>query len=173
MNLYFLRHGIAVDPSEPGFGKDAERPLTPKGKRRLRQIAEAMGALNISFDLILSSPYVRAKQTAEVVAKTLKRWKKLKFSDELTPGGNPKALIQQLNELRPTPENILLVGHEPYLSKLIALLTAGTTNMEIDLKKGSLCKLETESLHYARCATLVCLLAPRHLVLMIGKRPAR
>jgi phosphohistidine phosphatase len=173
MNLYFLRHGIAIDPSAPGIAKDAERPLTPKGRRRLRQIAEAMGALKISFDVVLSSPYVRAKQTAEIVVKTLKHRKKLKFSDELTPGGNPKSLIQQLNDLRPKPKNILLVGHEPYLSKLIALLTAGNTNMEIDLKKGSLCKLETDSLRYARCATFVCLLAPRHLALMTGKRAAR
>jgi phosphohistidine phosphatase len=173
MNLYLLRHGIAVDPSKPGIARDAERPLLPKGKRRLRQIAEAMGALGISFDVILSSPYERAKQTAEIVAKSLKRRKRLKFSDELTPGGNPKSLIQQLNELRPKPKNILLVGHEPYLSKLIALLTAASTNMEIDLKKGSLCQLETEALRYGRCATLVCLLAPRHLVRMTGKRPAQ
>jgi len=173
MNLYLLRHGIAVDPSAPDFANDSERPLTPKGKRRLRQIAGAMVALKISFDVILASPYVRAKQTAEIVAKTLKCRKKLKLTDELTPGGNPKALIQQLNELRPKPKNILLVGHEPYLSKLIALLTAGNTSMEIDLKKGSLCKLEAEALRYARCATLVCLLAPRHLLLMTGKRPAR
>jgi phosphohistidine phosphatase len=173
MNLYLLRHGIAVDPSLPGFAKDAERPLTPKGRRRLRQIAGAMVALKNSFDVILSSPYVRARQTAEIVAKTLKWRKKLGFTDELAPGGNPKLLIQQLNELRPRPKNILLVGHEPYLSKLIALLTTGNTNMEIDLKKGSLCKLETETLRYGRCATLVCLLAPRHLVLMTGKIPAR
>jgi phosphohistidine phosphatase len=173
MNLYLLRHGIAVDPSVAGFAKDAERPLTPKGKRRLRQIAGAMGVLKISFDVILSSPYVRAKQTAEIVAKSLKRLKQLKISDELTPGGNPKLLIQQLNELRPRPKNILLVGHEPYLSKLIALLTTGNTNMEIDLKKGSLCKLEAETLRYGRCATLVYLFAPRHLVLMTGKRSAK
>jgi phosphohistidine phosphatase len=171
MNLYLLRHGIAVDPSVADFAKDAERPLTPKGRRRLQQIAEAMGALKISFDVILSSPYVRAKQTAETVTKPLKRRKQLKFSDELTPGGNPKLLIQQLNDLRPKPKNILLVGHEPYLSKLIALLTTDNTNMEIDLKKGSLCKLETESLLYGRCATLVYLLAPRHLVLMTEKSP--
>ena len=173
MNLYLLRHGIAVDPSAPDFAKDAERPLTPKGRRRLGQIAGAMGALKLSFNVILSSPYVRAKQTAEIVAKTLKRRKQLKYSDELMPGGNPKSLIQQLNDLRPRPKNILLVGHEPYLSKLIALLTAGSTNMEIDLKKGSLCKLEAESLRYGRCATLVWLLAPRQLVLMTGKHLAR
>jgi phosphohistidine phosphatase len=172
MNLYLLRHGIAVDPSAPGFPKDAERPLTPKGRRRLLQIAKAMGALKISYDVIFSSPYVRAKQTAEIVAKSLKRRKKLKFTDELTPGGNPKSLIQQLNDLRPKPKNILLVGHEPYLSKLIALLTAGNTSMAIDLKKGGLCKLETESLRYARCATFEFLLAPRQMALITGKRPA-
>jgi phosphohistidine phosphatase len=173
MNLYLLRHGIAVDPSVPGFVRDAERPLTPKGRRRLRQAAGAMVVLKISFDAIFSSPYLRAKQTAEIVAKSLKCRKKLKFTDELTPGGNPKSLIQQLNELRPKPKNILLVGHEPYLSKLIALLTAGNTSMEIDLKKGGLCKLEAESLRYARCATFEFLLAPRQMALMTGKRPAR
>jgi phosphohistidine phosphatase len=173
MNVYLLRHGIAVDPSEPGIGGDAGRPLTPKGKRRLRQSARAMAALRISFDVILSSPYVRARQTAEIVAKTLKCRKQLKYSDELTPGGDPKALIQQVTEWRPRPKNILLVGHEPYLSKLIAVLTAGNTSMEIDLKKGSLCKLEAEPLRYGKCATLICLLAPRHLALMTGKRPAR
>lgn len=172
MNLYLLRHGIAVDPSVPDFTDDAKRPLTSKGKRRLRQITDAMSALKISFDVIISSPYVRAKQTAEIIAKSFKREKQLKFSDELTPGGNPKSLIQQLNALRPKPKNILLVGHEPYLGKLIALLTAGNTNMEIDMRKGSLCLLETETLRYERCATLVCLLAPRHMILM-RKRSAR
>ena len=173
MNLYLLRHGIAVDPSAPGLAGDAERPLTPKGRRRMVQIAGAMGAMKISFDVILSSPYVRAKQTAEIVAKSLKRRKQLQLTEELTPGGNPKSLIQHLNELRPKPKNILLVGHEPYLSKLIALLTAGNTNMEIDLKKGGLCKLETDSLRCACCATLVWLLAPSQLMLMAGKSEAR
>ena len=73
MNLYLLRHGIAADPSLPEFTNDAERPLTPKGQRRLRQIVKAMGAFNLSFDVIFSSPYVRTKQTAEIVAKSLKR----------------------------------------------------------------------------------------------------
>ena len=173
MNLYLLRHGIAVDPSVPDFARDAERPLTPKGKRRLRQITQAMTALKISFDVIFSSPYVRAAETAEIVAKAFKRQKQLKFTGDLKPAGNPKLLIQLLDDLQPEAENILLVGHEPYLSQLIALLTAGNTSLEIDLKKGGLCKLEVETLSYGRCATLVFLLAPRHLALMAGERPAR
>jgi len=173
MNLYLLRHGLAVDASQPGIGQDAERPLTPKGKRRLRDIARAIGTLKLSIDVIFSSPYVRAKQTAEIVGNALNRRKRLNFTEALTPGGNPRLLIQQLNDLRPTPKSILLVGHEPYLSKLIALLTSGNTNMEIELKKGGLCQLEAETLRCGRCATLVSLLAPRHLILMTGQSPGR
>jgi phosphohistidine phosphatase SixA len=92
--------------------------------------------------------------------------KKLAFSDDLTPAGNPRLLIQELNQFRPEPENVLLVGHEPYLGQLIALLAAGNTSLEIDFKKGGLCKLEAESLYYGRCARLVWLLTPRQMELM-------
>jgi len=166
MNLYILRHGIAVEPGTPGFEKDSERPLTPEGKSRLRQIAAAMKKMDLRFDLILSSPFLRARQTAEIIAESLKLKKQPGFSDALTPDGNPKALVRQLNELKPVPENVLLVGHEPYLSRLLALLTTGETGMAIDLKKGGLVKLEAESLRLGRCATLVWLLTPRQMELM-------
>jgi phosphohistidine phosphatase len=166
MNLYVLRHGIAVEPGTPGYEKDYERPLTSKGRHQLRQIAGAMKKMDLRFDLILSSPFLRAKQTAEIIAESLKLKKQPGFSDALTPDGNPKALIRQLNELKPVPENVLLVGHEPYLSQLIALLTAGETGVAIDLKKGGLGKLEAESLRLGRCATLVWLLTPGQMKLM-------
>lgn len=169
MNLYLLRHGIAV---EPGASiKDAERPLTPRGRRRLVQITRAMRALRISFDLILTSPYVRAEQTAGIVARSLKLKQKLACFEALTPGGNPQALVQHLNGLRPKSKSVLLVGHEPYLSKLVALLTSGNTNLEMDFKKGGFCKLEIEKLRCGRCATLAWLLAPRQMALM-SKRAA-
>jgi phosphohistidine phosphatase len=166
MNLYLLRHGTATEPEMAGYKPDSERPLTAKGKNRLRTTAKAMEALDLSFDLILSSPFRRAKQTAEIIAKNFKLRKKLAFSDNLTPAGNPRLLIQQLNQFRPEPENVLLVGHEPYLGQLIALLAAGNTRLEIDFKKGGLCKLEAESLLYGRCAKLVWLLTPRQMELM-------
>ena len=103
MNLYILRHGIAVEPGTPGYAKDADRPLTPEGERKLRQIAEAMEALELSFDLILSSPYLRARQTAEIIAEALKARKKLELSDSLTPGGSTKKLVELLNRLQPSP----------------------------------------------------------------------
>jgi len=166
MNLYLLRHGIAVEPGTAGYESDSERPLTAKGKDRLRAAARAMEELELSFDLILSSPFLRAKQTAEIIAKDLKLRKKLGFSDDLTPAGNPHLLIRRLNQIRPEPKNVLLVGHEPYLGKLIALLAAGHTSLEIDFKKGGLCKLESDFLLYGRCAKLVWLLTPRQMEMM-------
>jgi phosphohistidine phosphatase len=166
MELYLLRHGIAVVRDDLDYERDAERPLTSKGKRQLRQIADAMKTLGLRFDLILSSPYVRAQQTAEIVAKALKRQKQLKLSDELIPGGNPRALIQQLSANYPKADAVLLVGHEPYLSRLIGLLITGETHLGMDLKKGGLCKLEIEKLSYSHCATLAWLLTPKQMRLM-------
>ena len=68
MNLYILRHGIAAERGTPGYANDADRPLTPEGERKLQLVAAAIKALELGFDLILSSPYLRARQTAEVVA---------------------------------------------------------------------------------------------------------
>jgi phosphohistidine phosphatase len=166
MNLFILRHGIAVEPGTHGYEKDADRPLTPEGERKLLQIAEAMEALDLTFDLILSSPYVRARQTAEIVTEALRVRKRLELSDNLAPGGSPKKLVELLNRLQPRPENVLLVGHEPYLSGLIALLVSGAAILPVVMKKGGLCKLTTGSLIHGRCATLEWLLTPKQMALM-------
>ena len=166
MNLYILRHGIAVERGEAGFKTDADRPLLPKGRRQLRQIASAMQNMGLDFDLVLSSPFLRARQTAEIVAPSFKAKKRLAFSDELTPDGDPKVLIRQLNDLAPAPENVLLVGHEPYLSRLVGLLISGGETAGLELKKGGLCKLEAEALRSGRCAMLTWLLTPKQMKLM-------
>ena len=166
MNLFLLRHGIAFEHGTPGYEKDADRPLTPKGERRLGGITDAMAAMGLTFGLILSSPHVRARQTAEIVAEALGLKKKLEFSESLTPDGDAKALIAALNKLEPKPENVLLVGHEPFLSSLISTLTSGDPHLAIDFKKGGLCKLEVETLRHGRCATLAWLLTPRQMGLM-------
>ena len=116
--------------------------------------------------MILSSPFARARQTAEIVADELKLKRRLKFSDELQPDGSAKKLFRQLHDLKPAPENILLVGHEPYLSRLISLLVSGDENTAIDFKKGGLCKLEAEKLRAGKCAALAWLLTPKQMKLM-------
>lgn len=166
MNIFILRHGIAMEPGTPGFEKDSDRPLVPKGERRLHSAAAAMKKLELSFDLILSSPFIRAKQTAEIIASELKLKKRVEFFDGLVPGGNSKALIHALNEMKPAPESVLLVGHEPNLSRLISLLVSGGADATIEMKKGGLCKLEVGELRHGQCARLAWLLTPSQMELM-------
>ena len=160
MNLFLLRHGVAVEREEFDFARDDLRPLTVKGKKQLRQIAAAMRALELNCEVILSSPLVRARQTAEIMAADLKLERHLAFADELKPGGDLKNLIQRLVQLKPAAENILLVGHEPDLSELISLLVTGNRGAGLALKKGGLAKLELEKLRAGKCATLRWLLTP-------------
>jgi len=167
MTLYLLRHGLAVEPGSDGFSKDSERPLTAKGKTKMSKIAAAMQALDLTFDLILSSPYVRASQTAEIVAEAFQARKKLEFSEALVPGANGRKLVALLNHLSPQPQSVILVGHEPFLSEFISLLLAGHSGVPIVMKKGGLCQLTAESLQAGPCATLDWLLTPKHMLLMV------
>lgn len=165
MNLYLLRHGLAVDRGSRKFSRDSERPLTRKGKQKLKKVSQAIEALELSFDLILSSPYVRARQTAEIIARQF-GGQTVELSDELTPGGSPRKLIHLLNGLKPVPQNVLLTGHEPYLSSLISLLVSGKAGFEVVMKKGGLCKLSAETLRYGRCARIEWLLTPGQMALI-------
>ena len=162
MNLYILRHGIAVEHGATGYENDDERPLTSKGERKMRMIAEAMKALEISFDSILSSPLVRARQTAEIVADALKSRKRLALTDALAPQASAKPLIEYLNK-QGAADDVLLVGHEPFLSRLISLLISGDSEASVLLKKGGFCKLSTEHLKHGKCATLEWLLTPKQM----------
>jgi phosphohistidine phosphatase len=166
MELYILRHAIAVERGTPGYENDFERPLTAEGEEKLRRIARAMCALDLSFDLILSSPFVRARQTAERVAAVLKHRKGLELRDSLGADSDPRAFVAELKASGSTLERLLLVGHEPFLSSLVALLTTGTLKSCVVLKKAGLCKLTVTSLRVGRCATLEWLLTPRHMLLM-------
>jgi len=159
MEIYVLRHGIAVNRGTPGYKKDSDRPLTPEGEEKLHQIAKAMLAMELKFDLILSSPYLRSKQTAQLVAAELDE--EITLTDLLTPDGNPLELIRELNDEK--PQSVLLVGHEPYLSGLISVLVTGESHATIELKKGGLCKLSADRVAYGQCATLNWLLTPKQL----------
>lgn len=167
MNLFCLRHGVAVERDPKSFPDDSRRPLTLKGEDRVRLVCDAMQALELSFDGIISSPFLRARQTAEIIANGLGLRRDLQFREELTPTGDPKALLRFINRRQPAPENLLLVGHEPYLSELVSVLICGQPDAAIDLKKNGLAKLEVPGrLKYSRCATLNWLLSPRQLALL-------
>ncbi len=161
MKLYILRHGEAVERDDPAFKNDADRPLTPKGTQRTKFLAHALRRLEISMDIIFSSPLTRARQTAEIMQHGLRLHDRLELTNHLAPPGNPEKLVAQLNAIRPAPKNVLLVGHEPFLSEFISLLCAGGSNFLLKLKKGGLCRLEAELLRCGKCANLEWLLPSR------------
>ena len=163
MNLYIIRHAISVDEGSPEYEEDSQRPLTDKGKKKMRQVAKGLRALGADFDLILSSPYVRAKETAEILANVFKIKTDVAFSENLIPMGDPDLLIAEMNE-KYTANSIALVGHEPHLTALISLLVSDNANVDITLKKGGVCRLSADDLHHARKATLEWLLTPGILV---------
>jgi len=164
MNLYIIRHAIAVDEATSDYASDSERPLTDKGRKKMRQIAKALRSLGVEFDLILSSPYIRACETAEVLADVFKMKNKIVFSDHLIPEGNPELLIGEINE-KHTVDSLAIVGHEPYLSALIGSLVTDTSKIEINLKKGGVCHLSADDLHHNdHRATLEWLLPPGILI---------
>jgi phosphohistidine phosphatase len=164
VNLYILRHGIAME-KEDWNGDDSTRPLTREGEKQLAKISKALRKMDFAFDLILSSPFERARKTAEIVAEELHWETRVKFSGDLTPEGDPENVIAEIRNLIPQPENALLVGHEPYLSKLISQLIC-EGDAEIEFKKAGLCKLKSDALRFGRCAKLCWLLTPKQMELM-------
>jgi phosphohistidine phosphatase len=163
MNIYLIRHAIAVEAGTAEY-EDNQRPLTDKGRKRMRQIARGLRALEVEFDLILSSPYVRARETAEILADVFKMKKKIAFSENLIPMAGPELLIPEISD-KYAVDSIALVGHEPHLSALIGLLTSDNRNIDIGLKKGGVCYLEADDLHHDNHrASLEWLLTPGILV---------
>jgi phosphohistidine phosphatase len=167
MELYILRHAIAVERGTAGFERDSERPLTPKGEKKMLAAAKGMLTLGLEFDLILTSPFVRARQTAELVAAVSDRESVLEICAALAADGDPADVVEELRRRTDLPDRVLLVGHEPMLSGLISTLLCGDDGLSITMKKGGLCCLHVTTLTHGRCATLEWLLAPRHLAALI------
>jgi phosphohistidine phosphatase len=137
--LYLLRHGIAVDPGSSGMPDDA-RPLTEKGIKRMHQIALGLIALDLQLDAIVTSPLVRARETAEIVADALGLSDRLESSNVLATGSDPATIERWLRSR--AESRLMLVGHNPTLSELVSLLVAGSRRSPIcELKKGGLAAL--------------------------------
>src|SRR5690349_10681341 len=99
--------------------KDAERALTPEGRREMADVAKFISGLHIEFALVAASPLKRAVGSAEIVARKLRSLNRLEEWDELRPTGDSTELLRKLSRLESTKQ-VLIVGHEPYLSTLIA-----------------------------------------------------
>jgi len=142
MELYLIRHGIAAERGEE-YPDDSKRPLTSKGIASLRREAKSLHALGVTFDQIITSPLVRTRQTADILAEALEGKPPVATSDALAPAGTPAAVIQELTK-HARKARVALVGHEPNLGELAARLIGAKRPLEF--KKGAICRMDFEVL---------------------------
>jgi phosphohistidine phosphatase len=158
--LYLVRHAIAGERG-PQWPRDEERPITKEGAARMREIVKGFRRLDESIDLILTSPLVRARQTADILAAGLSPAPAIRAFAALAPGSSPPQVVAALSALRTRAEGIALVGHEPGLGLLAAWLINARTPPPF--KKGGICRIDLDDWPPARGGRLIWLATPKML----------
>jgi phosphohistidine phosphatase len=136
--IYIMRHGLAGQFGD--YEDDSQRPLTQAGQLKTAQVAQRLLSLGVQLDLILTSPYCRATQTAEILHQHYPN-AQLEVVPDLQPGGDFQPLIDRLNQ-REQPGYLAIVGHEPDLSAAAERLIWGEVRSRIILKKSGIIRLD-------------------------------
>lgn len=161
MQLYIIRHGIAIDREDAKCPPDPERYLTEEGVEKTKQVAKGVAALQTGADLLLSSPYVRANQTAEIFAEALDYPRqKIRRTDLLLPGAEPSLLFRELAKEKQA-SSVFLFGHAPQLDDIIAA-ALGSKRHVTALKKAGVALIELKRVSPAM-GQLVWLATPKLL----------
>ena len=154
--LYLVRHAIAAERGSE-WPDDTKRPLTERGVNRFKEVVKGLRRLDIAVDEIFTSPLVRARQTAELLAAGLEGKAPVKVLDALAPGHTSASVMTQLARVAKR-RRVALVGHEPDLGELAAhLIGAGRA---LAFKKGGICRIDLGSLTSKNAASLVLFLPP-------------
>ncbi len=164
VELYLIRHGLAAERGDE-FPDDAKRPLTSRGIARLRKETKGLAQLDIAFDVILTSPLVRARQTADALASGLSSKPPVVNTEALAPGGTYAAFVDELSR-HARRTRIAAVGHEPGVGELAARLIGA--KRPIEFKKGAICRIDLEALPPTGPGELRWFLSPK-MLRMIGK----
>jgi phosphohistidine phosphatase len=147
MILYIVRHGIAVDRTDPHSPPEAERPLTAKGVQKTRAAALGLKELAVKPDAVVTSPFVRAAQTAEIFAEALGfSTSKIHVSEALKPGANPADIVKEISRMK--AKEVMCFGHAPHVDQLISQLT-GARGVFTEMKKAGVACLEHTGMHGA------------------------
>jgi len=157
--LYLIRHGLAEERGE-AWPDDTKRPLTEDGIVRMRKAARGLARLGAAIDIVLTSPLVRARQTAEIVAAGLDPRPPLVQTESLAPEGGFAAVVAELTK-HARRTRIALVGHEPNIGELAARLIG--SRHAIEFKKGAVCRIDVEALPPSGPGDLRWLLTPKIL----------
>ena len=155
--LYLIRHGVTEERGD-AWPDDAKRPLTESGISRLRKSMRGLAHAGVSFDVILTSPLVRTRQTAEVVAAEVSPRPPIVAVDSLATNGSYQAVLADL-EKQARRTKIALVGHEPGIGELAARL-AGSRHA-FEFKKGAVCRIDIDTLPVQGPGTLIWFITPR------------
>jgi phosphohistidine phosphatase len=140
MLLYLVRHGVAIDRSDPKCPPEAERPLTAKGVQKTRSAALGLSFLGAQPDVLITSPYVRAVQTAEIFAEALGfPPEKVRVSEALKPAENPADIVKEVLKVR--AKEVACFGHAPHLDAVLAYVS-GARSAFTELKKAGVACLE-------------------------------
>ena len=141
MQLLLIRHAIAEDRDEfAASGRDdSERPLTDEGREKMQRVVEGLRRVVPRIDLLASSPYTRAMQTAEIVAEGYGIGD-VKTVDALVPDEPRQRFLSWLERKR-SAEVVAVVGHEPQLGELVTWLMSGLEEARVEMKKGGACLL--------------------------------
>lgn len=141
MELYIVRHGIAIDREDPKCPADPERFLTDEGIEKSRQVAKGVAEIASVPDVILASPYLRALQTAEIFADVLEYSKnKIRKSELLLPGAEPMQLFREIAKDKDL-SSVFIFGHAPHLDDVLAT-AIGTKHHISALKKAGVAFVE-------------------------------
>ncbi len=159
-HLYLVRHAIA-GARGPAWPDDSLRALTPKGAARMRLITERLADRGVSVTRVLSSPLVRARQTADIVAAAWMARPRVEVLEELAPGSTPSRVARALASL-PLDGPPALVGHEPDLGRLAAWLIGA--DAAIPFKNGGVARVDLEGGLSAGGGRLVWLLTPKMVI---------
>jgi len=162
MRLYLVRHGIADERDPERWPDDAERPLTEEGERRLRRMAEGVRILGLQADAAVSSPLLRARQTAEILAPAFGVREPVHLTPGLAPGGPRERLWHDLDAAAGPGGSLALVGHEPDLSELLGDILR-VSGLALDWRKGGIAEVLVEDLPPRSPGTLLAFTPPRWL----------
>jgi len=159
VEIWLLRHAKAEEgqPATP----DEERALTPGAREKMRSAAREIARLEPKLDAILTSPLLRARQTAEPVARALSLEGAVFETDALSPDADPKDILREIEKRR--LGRVLAVGHMPHLGKLLGYLLTGRSNTLVEIKKGALARVEFEGETPKPPGTLTLLLTSKAL----------
>jgi phosphohistidine phosphatase len=166
MKLYIVRHAIALPHGAPGI-RDDDRTLTKEGIRKMRQVAAGLRRLNYVPGLLLSSPLIRARQTAEILLKEFGKDVKMRISPALAPSGSRTALYHEIAHYAKQLDSLMIVGHQPSLGEIAGEIAWGSPENYVDLKKGSFCAIDVKSVQGIPRGSMISLLTPSILRKML------